>query len=101
MLNPASAGEIPVLVASSVGRDFPLIRFAVSRRGTTSTTASFLCQSRKSLGGRPSNFFSPLMALVKLPLSSAKSPVMMEITRKAVLYDTTAVPDAIQRMIQQ
>ena len=41
------------------------------------------------------------MALVKLPLSFVKSPMMIGSTRKAVLYDTTAVPDAKQRMIQQ
>ena len=99
LLHPVrNAGEIPVLVVFSVGRGFPLIRLAMSRRVTPSTTASLLCQSPKSRGVRSSNFLSPLMALVKLPLSFVKPPIIGS-TRKAVLCYTTAVSDAIQRSL--
>ena len=53
---PASVGDIPVLNDSLIRLDFPLIRLAKSPRVTPSTAAGPSCQSRKSLGVRPSNF---------------------------------------------
>ena len=56
MCPPASAGDIPGLNDSSVGWDFPLIRLAMSRRVTPSTTAILLCQSPKVAWRSPVEF---------------------------------------------
>ena len=49
--NPASAGEIPVVAFFSVGRGFPLIRFAMSRR-VTATDNCELCMTVSKRGRR-------------------------------------------------
>ena len=63
---------------------------------TPSTTAILLYQSRKSLGVRPSNFFSHGTGEVAAVVGEVPHDDRWYFA-KAVLYYTTAVPDAIQQ----
>lgn len=82
MSNPACAVETGIRMVSvqtvqtvmSADPIFPLIRLALSRGVTLSTTGCILCQSRKSPDFRLSNFVSPFIALVRLP---QLSPMMI------------------------